>query len=128
MIYNAERYPGFGFSGRVKPVIDSYQISALGMEKKAKLPYLKRDIVYASAYMHECGHTLGIFHGNTLGCDDQNGKYPWELNWWRWRPYKSVMNYGYMYMMVDYSDGSRGKNDFDDWNRLDFNFFQTSLW
>jgi hypothetical protein len=128
VIYNAERFPGFGFSGGVAPVIDSYQISALGMEKKSRLPYLKRDIVYASAYMHECGHTLGIFNGNTPGCDDYYGKYPWQLNWWKWRPYKSVMNYGYMYQMVDYSDGSRGKNDFDDWNRLDFNFFQTNLW
>jgi len=128
VIYNAERFPGFGFWGGVKPVIDSYQISALGMNKKANLPYLKRDIVYASAYMHECGHTLGIFHGNTPGCDDQEGKYPWQANWWRWLSYKSVMNYGYMYQMVDYSDGSRGKNDFDDWDRIDFNFFETPLW
>ena len=128
IIYNAERHPGFGFWGGVHPVIDSFQISALGMEKKARLPWTSRDVVYASAYMHECGHTLGIFHGNTPGCDDQEGKYPWQLNWWKWRPYKSVMNYGYMYMMVDYSDGSRGKNDFDDWNRLDFTYFQTNLW
>jgi hypothetical protein len=104
---------------------DAYQISVVGMEKKAKYPHLDRDIVYASAYMHECGHTLGIFHGNTPGCDDQDGKYPWQLNWWKWRPYKSVMNYGYMYWMLDYSDGSRGQNDFDDWNRLDFTFFQS---
>ena len=127
VLYNAERYPGFGFWGGVHPVIDSYQISALGMEKKARLPWSPREVVYASAYMHECGHTLGIFHGNTPGCDDQEGKYPWEPNWWKWLPYKSVMNYGYMYRMVDYSDGSRGKNDFDDWNRLDLSYFKTSL-
>ena len=128
VIYNAERHPGFGFWGGIKPVIDSYQISARGMDKQASYPWIKKEIVYASAYMHECGHTLGIFHGNTPGCDDQNGMYPWQLNWWKWRPYKSVMNYGYMYLMVDYSDGSRGMNDFDDWNRLDFNYFQTPLW
>jgi hypothetical protein len=127
VIYNAERYPGFGFWGGVKPVIDSYQISTLGMEKKARYHYLTRDIVYASAYMHECGHTLGSFHGNTPGCDDQEGKYPRQLNYWRWRPYKSVMNYGYMYQMVDYSDGSRGKNAFNDWNRIDLTFFKTPL-
>ena len=85
-------------------------------------------MVYASAYMHECGHTLGIFHGNTPGCDDQQSLYPWQLNWWKYRAYKSVMNYGYTYQMLDYSDGSRGKNDFDDWNRIDFRFFQTPLW
>jgi hypothetical protein len=35
------------------------------------------------------------------------------------------MNYRYVYSgMIDYSDGSRGKNDFDDWNTLDLTFFQ----
>ena len=100
------------------------------LEENKTIPKIqaKRDIVFASAYMHECGHTLGIFNGNTPGCDDQNGKYPWQKNWWKWRPYKSVMNYGYMYKIVDYSDGSRGRNDFDDWNRLDFTFFQEPWW
>jgi len=105
---------------------DAYQISMIGMEKKVRDPFAGRqDVVYASAYMHECGHTLGIFNGNTPGCDDQNGKYPWQADWWKWLPYKSVMNYGYMYRMVDYSDGSRGKNDFDDWNRLDLTYFKS---
>lgn len=105
---------------------DAYQISMVGMEKQVRNPIAgTKDVVYASAYMHECGHTLGIFHGNTPGCDDQESKFPWQLNWWIWRPYKSVMNYGYMYQIVDYSDGSRGKNDFDDWNRLDLTFFQS---
>jgi len=105
---------------------DAYQISKVGMVKKVRDPFAGReDVVYASAYMHECGHTLGIFNSNTPGCDDQVGKYPWQVNWWKWLPYKSVMNYGYMYRIVDYSDGSRGKNDFNDWERLDLTFFQT---
>jgi len=127
LIYNAERHHGFGFSGRIKPVLDSFQISALGMEKKSKFPLFKRETVYASAYMHELGHTLGIFNGNTPGCDDPESV-PFGKNWFKWRPYKSVMNYGYIYRMVDYSDGSRGKNDFDDWNRIDLTYFQTPLW
>jgi hypothetical protein len=118
VIYEAEHGPGFVFRQ------NAYQISSTGMDKKCRLPWTSRTEVYASAYMHECGHTLGIFNGNTPGCDDHEGKYPWELNWWKWRPYKSVMNYGYMYLMVDYSDGSRGKNDFDDWNRIDLGYFQ----
>jgi len=128
VIYQAE-INGFVFWGGVGPYLDAYQISANGMETKT-IPKIqsKRDEVYASAYMHECGHTLGIFHGNTPGCDDQEGKYPWKLNWWKWRPYVSVMNYGYMYMMVDYSDGSRGRNDFDDWDRIDLTFFQRDRW
>ena len=119
VVYEAEGAYGFVFRR------NAYQISTVGMEKQAKNPVKPRDVVYASAYMHECGHSLGIFHGNTPGCDDQEGKYPWQLNWWKWLPYKSVMNYGYMYRIVDYSDGSRGKNDFNDWSRLDLTFFQT---
>ena len=73
--------------------------------------------------MHECGHTLGFY---PLGGHDTNSYYPWQLSWWKWRPYKSVMNYGYIYTMVDYSDGSRGKNDFNDWSsdRIDLTYFQ----
>jgi hypothetical protein len=41
------------------------------------------------------------------------------------------MNYGYMYgsiwNLVDYSDGSRGKNDFDDWNNIDYSYFEADL-
>jgi hypothetical protein len=127
LIYNAEHHHGFGFSGRIKPVIDSFQISARGMETKSGYPFFKREIVYASAYMHELGHTLGIFHGNTQGCDNPESDFLGS-KWLKWRSYKSVMNYGYIYRMVDYSDGSRGKNDFDDWNRIDLTYFQTPLW
>jgi len=103
-----------------------YQISYEGLSEKARNnPLLDKDIVFASAYMHECGHTLDIINP---GVDDQYSKYPWQLNWWKWRPYKSVMNYGYMFLMVDYSDGSRGKYDFDDWNNLDLTAFQRGWW
>jgi hypothetical protein len=100
----------------------AFQISSNGLNDKARsLPWLDRDIVYASAYMHECGHTLEL---NNPGVDDQVSKFPWQLHWWKWRPYRSVMNYGYMYLIVDYSDGSRGLNDFNDWNDMDLTSFQ----
>ena len=101
---------------------DCYQISANGMETKV-LPNTqkKRDVVYASAYMHECGHTLGF---SPIGGHDLDSYYPWQKGWWKWRPYRSCMNYGYMYKTVDYSDGSQGKNDFDDWRRIDITWFQ----
>ena len=109
---------------------DSWQISTKVLEENKTIPKIqaKRDIVFGSAYMHECGHTLGIFNGNTPGCDDRSGSYPWQINWWKWRPYKSCMNYGYMYKIVDYSDGSRGRNDFDDWDRIDLTAFQSGWW
>ncbi|MFH1100805.1 MAG: hypothetical protein V1726_02055 [Methanobacteriota archaeon] len=107
---------------------DRFQVSSNGLEQKAETRILKlfnpfnvRDVVYASAYMHESGHTLGFV---SPGVDVQTGKYPYQLDWWRWLPYKSVMNYGWMYKMVDYSDGSRGRHDSDDWSLLDLEFFQ----
>ena len=101
---------------------DCFYITSNGHENvynKNKM-LLDRDIVYASAYMHETGHTLEI---NNPGVDDRNSMYFYQINWWKWRPYRSVMNYGYMYQMVDYSDGSRGLNDFDDWDDMDLTSF-----
>lgn len=121
VIYNAEWACGFCF----RP--DAFQISAVGMEKKVRSPICgSRDIVYASAYMHELGHSLGLMF---LGGHTEAAYYPWQPLWWKFRPYKSIMNYGYMYgflhNLVDYSDGSRGKNDFDDWSNLDMLYFQS---
>jgi len=92
--------------------------------KKKHKATLNRDVVYASAYMHETGHTLGFW---PIGGHDENSYYFYQLGWWKWRPYKSCMNYGYMYYSVDYSDGCRGRNDFDDWNRLDLTYFQRTF-
>jgi hypothetical protein len=98
-----------------------FQISANGMEQKARSIVLNRDEVYASAYMHETGHT---FDFRPIGGHNQWSCYPWQIGWWIWRPYKSCMNYGYMFFTVDYSDGSRRINDFDDWTRMDMTYFQ----
>ena len=88
-----------------------------------------REIAFAGSIMHETGHTLGVFHSNTPGCDDSNSLYPYQINFWKFQPYLSVMNYRYVYSgLIDYSDGSRGKNDFNDWANLDFTFFQRDAW
>ena len=99
-----------------------FQISAKGMEEKAEIPWLDREVVYASAYMHETGHTLNFF---PIPGHNQRSYYPWQIGWWLSRPYKSCMNYGYMYSTVDYSDGSRLIRDYDDWNRMDLTYFET---
>jgi hypothetical protein len=117
LVYNCTIAGGNAFGS------NAYQVSSKQMDKKSRLPLLQRDVVYASAYMHECGHTLIT---GPLGGHDDVSKYPWQLGWWKWRPYRSCMNYGYTYKMVDYSDGSQGKNDFNDWSpeRMDLTAFQ----
>ena len=121
MIYNAEGASGYCFRS------DAFQISRVGLEKKVLSPVCgNRDVVYASAYMHELGHSLGLVF---LGGHSRDAYFPWQPLWWKFRPYKSIMNYGYMYGflhdLVDYSDGSRGKNDFNDWENIDFYNFQS---
>jgi len=115
LIYSSSWVAGAAFRA------NSFYITSRGHEKKASSLLLDRDTVFASAYMHETGHTFGF---NPIGGHDRDSFYPWQINWWKWRPYKSCMNYGYMYSSVDYSDGSRGKNDFDDWDRIDLTYFQ----
>lgn len=70
-------------------------------------------IAWASVYMHEIGHTLGL---RNPGVDN-----PY---FWRYGQYKSCMNYRYTYRLVDYSDGSRIINDFNDWEDMDLARFQ----
>ncbi|MFE3846297.1 hypothetical protein ACFL1L_05525 [Thermoplasmatota archaeon] len=116
VVYNAKGAPGYVF----RP--DAFQISILGLEEKVNLyPWLKYDTVFASAYMHELGHTFAF---SPIPGHNEDSKYPWQIGWWLVRSYKSCMNYAYMYYMVDYSDGSHGKNDFDDWERMDMTYFQ----
>ena len=71
--------------------------------------------------MHELGHT---FNFNPIPGHDQFSKNPWQIGYWLNKPYKSCMNYAWMYILVDYSDGSRASPDIDDWNRIDYNFFE----
>ena len=98
-----------------------FQVSSHGMEEKASSRFLERNTVYASAYMHETGHTLGFW---PIPGHNQFSAYPWQIGWWLNRPYKSCMNYGYMFSTVDYSDGSRLFRDYDDWERMDLTYFE----
>ena len=117
LIYNSSGVGGNAFGS------NRFQISSKYMEQKASSPFLERDIVYASAYMHENGHTLGFW---PIPGHNRWSAYPWQIGWWINRPYKSCMNYGYMYTTVDYSDGSRLVRDYDDWTRIDLTSFEGS--
>ncbi len=120
MVYNAT-WPGYNFQ------IGAFQVSSKFMEEFSKnFISGNRDVVYASCYMHELGHSLGL---TWLGGHTRNGGNPLHPVWLPFRPYESIMNYGYMYgnfwcNLVDYSDGSNGKNDFDDWSNINFYYFQ----
>jgi len=41
----------------------------------------------------------------TGGVDNFDAMYPWQPEYWIYRSYRSCMNYGYTYILVDYSDG-----------------------
>jgi len=103
-----------------------WQISTKYIEEKCRqLFFIDEDIVYASVFMHETGHSLNI---RNPGVDNLDAMYPWQPEYWKYRVYKSCMNYGHTYTFVDYSDGSRGMNDFDDWNNLDLTYFNDGRW
>ena len=108
--------PGYNFWN------GAYVIGTKYVDKKVFPKTQKiREITYASVYMHECGHTLSL---HNPGVDNQNSKFPWQVDFWKYGPYKSCMNYRYTYRLVDYSDGSRSINDFNDWEDMDLTRFQ----
>jgi hypothetical protein len=99
---------------KIFPVIDGLHRGTFNRE-------MNRAYVYAGGIMHETGHTLNI---QAPGVDASKSVWPWQVNYWRFASYKSCMNYRYIYRgVVDYSDGSRGKNDFNDWGNIDLTYF-----
>ncbi len=78
--------------------------------------------------LHEMGHSCGFLMNHSGGVDssirgaENPAEYPW-IN------YISCMNYGYFWeRLFDYSDGTHGENDTDDWGLLDLTFFQRPSW
>jgi hypothetical protein len=97
-----------------------------------EIPQLVRPHVLATVFMHELGHTLGLFHDVYPGIDNESHIIPFptpfikgQLTHYR---YLSCMSYQYAWQVLNYSDGSRGKGDFNDWGNLDLTFFQNSHW
>jgi hypothetical protein len=90
--------------------------------------------IYAAAMvMHELGHSLGLMPFIFEGCDNlsfaKNRVYK-EKFLKEWGNYRSVMNYYYIYKskfdkdLLDFSDGSHGYNDQNDWARIYLPYFQ----
>jgi len=82
-------------------------------------PRMKR-IGVAISVLHELGHTLGfglLYHAGVDNTTADSNKV--------WYNYMSVMNYHkYSERLFDYSDGSHGENDKDDWGNIDVGYFQ----
>jgi len=122
---------GYGFSGDVSPYMgyipgtNGFIISSKQMEKNARWPFAKSlEYYYGSAIMHEMGHNFGRRWGNPFGCDAQLSKRPWSIGYWIFGQYKSIMNYRYTYKIFDYSDGSHGRRDSNDWEAIDLTYFE----
>ena len=114
---------GFCFVGW--NTIDSFAI-AIDFNRKS-LPRNWADYVTATILLHELGHTLGLFYYKFEGIDNYTCQYLLP-GVWKFRNYKSCMNYAYTWFLLDYSNGRHGKNDFDDWRSIDLGFFREEIW
>jgi len=96
---------GFNFFG------DSFAVCSAYVQRWR--PWEEGSIIgHGGTYMHELGHQLGLPH---LRC------FPWQPIYWLSGRYQSCMNYRYNFKIVDYSDGTHGFMDVDEWSDLDLN-------
>jgi nitrous oxidase accessory protein NosD len=89
-------------------------------------PKLTKSWVAMAASMHEVGHTCGLIVTKFNGIDNRATIKPYYKEFWMYLPYKSVLNYLYTYSFMDFSDGTHGPGDFNDWGNLDFSFFKNT--
>jgi parallel beta-helix repeat protein len=112
-------FPFFGWDQ-----FDSFAISAQWLKEIHPLFSTGRLIVGAT--VHHLGHTLGLKADMHDGIDNIETLRPFTIQWWKYRNYKSCMNYWYKYKIFSYSDGKHGLGDFNDWGNLNFSFFKNS--
>lgn len=114
--------PGFAFIGLDN--LDSFLIASEMQKEKHKL--LSRQRLIAGGSIHELGHTMGLTVDDHDGIDNRGATVIPSLEFMKYKNYKSCLNYLYTYIIIDYSDGTHGRNDFDDWSNLDFYFFKNT--
>jgi hypothetical protein len=120
----------FGFSADVWPYwgyirgTNCFAIGKTTIQKKVNFFRTTDENIIACLFVHEMGHNFGLRFGKPWGCDIRGSSNPFRLSFWIFRNYKSVMNYRYTYFILDYSDGSHGRRDYDDWAHLDLTWFE----
>ncbi len=113
-------FPFIGWYG-----LDSFLVSA---EKLVdKVPLVCKEKIIAGASMHQLGSTLGLLSDIHKGNDNIDTLVSFSFEWFRFRNYRSCMNYYYKFKILDYSDGVNGLGDFDDWSNVDLSFFKKSI-
>lgn len=116
--------PGSGFTFIGWDHLDGFCISAQTLQDNQ--PQFDRDILIVGGSIHELGHTLGIIADDFGGIDNLGTLNFLSRQQLKYLSYRSCMNYFYTYKILGYSDGSRGRNDFNDWENLDFSFFKNT--
>jgi len=109
--------------------IDMHTVGDQYVRNWAPLFYLRGSTYYqgfASVFMHELGHTLGLNHYG--GIDNEETRFPWNKEFWEWGPYRSCMNYRYTYKLVDFSNGDDDDHDRNDWEVIDLTRFTQPGW
>lgn len=116
--------PGNGFAFIGWAHLNSFCIS--GQMLADSNPNYERGQLVVTGSMHETCHTLGLFADDFGGNDNRASVLPWFWEYWKYWNYKSCMNYRYTWDILDYSDGTHGSGDFNDWGNLDFQFFKNT--
>ncbi len=126
------RKPSMAFSGDVSPFYGYFPGTNSFVISKSSPDYyyyyFNEEIsiaqLYAYNFMHELGHHFGIRFGKPFGCDNILSSKIWQPGFWRFAHYKSIMNYRYVFSIFDYSDGTHGVRDYDDWKNIDLSYFE----
>jgi len=127
LICHSSVFPTTAFSGNTG--FNSFDTMVVGTNiyQKFLTPRIQ-NLLIASTVLHELGHTLSIAPYTIEGCDNLSLFNIKTIKQFitDWKNYKSVMNYLYVIntRLVDYSDGTHGKNDQNDWEKLYLPFFQ----
>jgi len=104
--------------------LDSFLISASFLKKE--LPNIPRDMLIIGGTVHQLGHSFNLLSDVYTGIDNTETLNPFSLHYWKYKNYKSTMNYRYKYTILEYSDGSHGRGDFNDWDNINLSFFKNT--